>query len=68
MDRFTELRRLTPKHIALKLKAYRKQYGMTQETLARRIGVKRNTVVRWETAEVKVSNVMLRMLMSEGVL
>lgn len=30
------------------LKAYRSKYGLTQEKLAELLGVKRNTVNRWE--------------------
>jgi len=66
--RFDTLRKLTPHSISLRLKAYRKQRGIRQEDLAKRLGIKRNTLLRWEGAQVRISNIMLKHLIDEGIL
>ncbi len=67
-DRVKRLRALPPDKIALKLKAYRREYGLTQEFLAKRIGVPRLTLLRWENGQSRISNMMLKVLVLEGVL
>ena len=34
-----------------KIKAYRKQYGMSQAELAKRVGVERSAVAKWESGK-----------------
>ena len=65
---YEDLRKLSPGRIAHRIKEYRERQGITQETLANRLGIKRWTLIRWEKAKVRVSNIMLRMLIDAGVL
>ena len=67
-ERVEELRKKSKEEIGGRLKSYRKDYGYTQEALAERLGVPRNTLFRWESGGVKISPVMLRMLVGEGIL
>lgn len=67
-DRIKQLRKLSLDRIAIKLKAYRHQYGLSQKSLAKRIGVERSTLLRWENGKTKISNTNLKILVMEGVL
>lgn len=67
-ERVQELRKLSREKIALKLKAFRKQHGYTQEEFARRVHIVRANVARWENEKVRISTNMLRMLVAEGIL
>ena len=68
MRKYKELRKLSPGRVSYRICKYRKDFGVTQEQLAIQLGISRATLARWEAADVKVSNVMLRLLINEGVL
>lgn len=42
------------------IKAVRKEFGLTQEEFAQKIGVSLSTVVRWETGRNKPSKLAVR--------
>ena len=66
-EKMMKLTKLSATEVARKLIAYRKQTGMTQEELAKKLGVERSTVLRWENEKTLISYAMLRVLVMEGV-
>lgn len=67
-EKIKKLQELTPDSIALRLKAYRRQHGVTQDGFAKRLGIGRTTLHRWENASVKLSRAMLKILVMERIL
>jgi len=67
-EKWKILREVPMENIALRIKAHRYQRGISQEELAERLGVGRNTLMRWENYQVRISNIMLKMLVDEEVL
>lgn len=55
-----ELRRAKPKAAALDVKTLRRRLGLTQEDLARTLGVSWETVSRWENGRTRPSRLALR--------
>jgi len=53
--------------ISLTLKAYRAEYRLTQEQLAKKLGFTRMQVIRWEDRKSKPSNAAMKLLRLEGV-
>jgi DNA-binding transcriptional regulator YiaG len=43
------------------LRALRKQYGLSQQALARHMGTTRNTVVRWEMGSQRINEGWVRL-------
>jgi DNA-binding XRE family transcriptional regulator len=54
--------------ISKKIKKYRKKHGLSQERLGGKVGVPRQTIMRWENEEVCISLAMMKLLKYEGVL
>jgi len=52
----------TTKVMEIDIKAIRKKLGLTQEALAKKLGVTRMTVYNWETKKKKPSNLAKRQL------
>ncbi len=67
-QRVKELRKLGKESIALRLKAYRKQHGYSQESLAELLRIGRNNISRWENCDNRITTTMLRLLVEHGVL
>lgn len=67
-DKYDEIKALSKEEIATRIKAYRKENHISQESLARMLRIGRNTIERWENCHVKISGAMIRFLIAEKVL
>lgn len=56
------------KDVALKLDLYMKNYRLTQEEVAKKIGVTRMQVFRWLQRKSKPSNAVMKLMKQEGIL
>ncbi|MGA2775476.1 MAG: helix-turn-helix transcriptional regulator [Candidatus Omnitrophota bacterium] len=54
--------------ISARVKLHRAQKQITQEQLAKELGVKRLQVLRWENGQSQPSPVMIKLLQEKGIL
>jgi transcriptional regulator with XRE-family HTH domain len=66
-ERLIKAKKETKEEIARRIRDYRKRFEITQDRLAKRLGIGRATLLRWENSQVRISNVMLKMLIDEGI-
>lgn len=66
--RLEYLKSLSPEEMALKIKGYRVNNGVSQEELAELVGVPRSSISRWENGSCKITPVMVGVLLDRGVL
>ncbi len=55
-------------YLASKVKGYRIKNGLSQEDLAKKLGVGRLAVIRWEKAKSIPSKLAMKQLIKEGVI
>ena len=55
-------------NISAKIKAYRQRLEMSQQSLAKKLGVHRNQITRWENPKVKPNKYTEYFLRMEGII
>ncbi len=54
--------------LALRLRSYREMHDLTQDDLAKRIGISKRQLIRWEKAERTPQKPQIRILKDLGIL